>query len=172
MSTSCLERLMRGQLEGYRRLAHIIERQRNAIRTADGGALEITTREQDALVRMLASLDGQRARLLDHLLQRWMPAGQAPAVNPTLAHALAMAGDAVDDDRRTRMLCLGDELRAAIDSAKSGSAVIRTAAEALSRHVAGIQQTVHSALSRARVYGRRGHLALGSATPAAVDLKS
>jgi hypothetical protein len=166
-----LERLLVGQLDGYRRLLEVIARQREAIRTANGAALEQATRAEEPIVRVLAALDGQREQMLAHMRQRWMPhEGRTPALSRLLASAPAEVAN--DDDRRSRLLMLANHLRQAVETAKRAGSVVRSAAEALSRHVAGIQQTVHSALSRARVYERRGRLSLGAATPAAVDLKS
>lgn len=165
-----LERLLQGQLDGYRRVLGVIERQRTAIRTADAAALHTATREEESIVRVLAALDAQRGQMLAHLHRKWLPQERQ---SPTLSQILQGAPEQVADAlRRARMQALANHLRQAVDTSKSRSAVVRSAAEMLSRHIAGIQQTVHSALSRARVYGRRGKLALGAATPAAVDLKS
>jgi len=167
---SLLERLLQGQLDGYRRLLETVERQRTAIRTADGAMLEQATREEDRIVRALSGLEQQRAQAFAQLQKRWLPQERRSA---TLAHLLhAAPAQSLDAARQARLSALADRLRQAIESAKHSASVVRSAAETLSRHIAGIQQTVHSALSRAGVYGRRGKLALGAATPAALDLKS
>ncbi len=189
-----LERVLRGQLDGYTRLLAVIDRQREAIRTANPHALEQAAREQEALVRMLATIDVQATQLLG-ALQRSVGSGALgfreipvprrvgesdPALLQqarveskdalTLSRLLERAE--VDDEQRTRMLTLAADLRDKVQEAKRGGGSVRDAANALARHMAGIQQTVHSALSRARVYERRGRLNLGSAMPATVDLKS
>ena len=69
-------------------------------------------------------------------------------------------------------MTLATDLRDTIETAKRRGAVVREASAALANHIAGIQQSAHSALSRARVYERRGRLNLGATAPAAVDLKS
>ena len=169
-SLDLLERLLQGQLDGYRRILGAIERQRTAIRTADAAALDTATREEESIVRALTVLDAQRGQMLAHLHKKWMPQERRAA---TLSQILRSAPpDVADAQRRARLEALANHLRQAVETSKSRSAVVRSAAEMLSRHIAGIQQTVHSALSRARVYGRRGKLAMGAATPATVDVKS
>jgi hypothetical protein len=153
----------------------VIERQREAIRQAAPAALESAAREQDKLVRAMAAVDAQRSQLI-RVIQAGVQDGiQATAEcnvrePPTLSRLLERA--ASDDDQRVRLLGVASELREAIAAARRGSSIVRDAATALARHMAGIQQTVHSALSRARVYERRGRLNLGSSMPAALDMKS
>jgi hypothetical protein len=65
-----------------------------------------------------------------------------------------------------------DQLRSLIAEVKRQSSIVRNAAEALSRHMSGIVQTVHSALSRARVYSHRGQINLGVQLESSLDLKS
>jgi hypothetical protein len=93
-----------------------------------------------------------------------------PSNAPTLSQLLELP--VVDGDQRTRMLALAADLRDKVMAAKRAGAIVRDAASGLARHMAGIQQTVHSALSRARVYERRGRLNLGSAVTATLDMKS
>jgi hypothetical protein len=162
-----MERLLRAQLEGWRRVVTATESQREAVLAADGAALERIALEQQQVARTLSTLDLQRERLANGMQKVIAP--KSAAMLP-LTNILRAA--AVDDEQRERLASIAGELRTTIETAKRRSSIVRDAAETLSKHIAGIQQTVHSALSRARVYGRRGKLALGSATPAAVDIKS
>lgn len=162
-----LERILRAQLEGWRRMHGVIERQRDALRTADGPALEKSTLEQHQLAKSLVMLDQQRERLAAIMQKAILPECKQPAPVTQLIRRAA-----IDDEVRARLLVLADELRTTIETTRRRNAIVRDAADALTRHIAGIQQVVYSALSRARVYGRRGQLALGAATPAAVDMKS
>jgi hypothetical protein len=162
-----LERLLRTQLDGYARLLAAIERQREAIRVADPAALEQAALEQESIVRALGQIDHQRVQVISALQKHVEPAAKQ---TPTLTALLERA--AIDDERRTRLLALAADLRDKVAAAKREGGIVRDAAEALCKHMAGIQQTVHSALSRARIYERRGRLNLGSAVPATVDMKS
>ena len=162
-----MERLLRAQLEGWRRAVQVTERQREALRTADAPALERIGLEQQHIAKTLSTLDQQRERLALAMQKRMAP--KAANLLP-LTNLLAAAS--VDDAQRERLATIAAELRSTIETAKRRSSIVRDAAETLNKHIAGIQQMVHSVMSRARVYGRRGRLAMGSATPAAVDIKS
>jgi hypothetical protein len=169
---AALERLLNAQLDGYTRLLAVIERQRQAIRGANTQALEQAAREEETLVHTLATIDAQRTQVLALGFREKPARGDVTPthLSPTLSDVLEHAG--IDDDVRSRVLGLAADLREKVASAKRCGAIVRDAAAALSRHMAGIQQTVHSALSRARVYERRGRLNPGSAMPATVDMKS
>jgi hypothetical protein len=163
-----LERLLRAQLDGYTRLLVVIDRQREAIRTADPRGLDLAAREQETLVRTLSGIDGQRTQLLAALRRRVEARGatQAPTLTRMLDHP------DVNDDQRQRVLALAADLRQRVQASQRSGGIVRDAANALARHMAGIQQTVHSALNRARLYERRGRLNLGSAVPATLDMKT
>ena len=162
-----MERLLRAQLEGWRRALLATDRQREALRKADGVALEQVGLEQQQIAKTLATLDQQRERLAV-AMQKHI----APKVTNLLPLTNLLAAASADVEQRERLMSIAADLRNTIETAKHRSSIVRNAAETLNKHIAGIQQTVHSALSRARVYGRRGKLALGSAMPAAVDIKS
>ena len=162
-----LERVLRAQLEGWRRVLQVLDRQREALRAANGQELEKATLEQQQITKTMVLLDQQRDRLAAALQKHAMPEARRGVPLTQVLQRLA-----IDEDARARTLSAANELRQTIETAKRRSSIIASAAEALNKHIAGIQQVVHSALSRARVYGRRGKLALGSSTPAAVDMKS
>ena len=71
-----------------------------------------------------------------------------------------------------RLAALADQLRATVEDVRRVSAVVRKAGDALARHMSGLMQTVHSALSRARVYSRRGQLATGAQSRFSIDVTS
>ena len=85
---------------------------------------------------------------------------------------VAAIAESVDEPDRTRLLALGEQLRSTMGQVRRASSVVRAAAEALDRHMAGIVHTVQSALSRARVYGSRGRLAAGAQMHFSVDLET
>jgi len=70
------------------------------------------------------------------------------------------------------MTTLAGALREATAKVRRESSIVTAAAEALSRHMTGIMQTVNSALSRVGVYERRGRIAVGAQMDFCVDLKS
>lgn len=162
-----LERVLRAQLEGWRRALAVIDRQRDALRRADGEELRRATAEQQQITRSLALLDHQRQRLSATLREQVMP-----GVDHAVPLSQVVQRVARDQAHRDQLMALVDDLRQSMDAAKSRHSVVASAAGALEKHIAGIQQAVFAALNKTRVYGRRGKLALGQAASAAVDMRS
>jgi hypothetical protein len=78
--------------------------------------------------------------------------------------------DALDGDHGTKLAVLAAQLRSLVDQAKKENSVVRSAAESLARHMAGIVQSVTGALSGTGVYGRQGRLRDGTALASGLDL--
>ena len=153
-----LQEVLDTQAEGYRRLLVSIERQREAIRVADLEAIPGISEVQGKIVERLRTLD-----------QRREEAGRALAesmgIDPeSSVSALAAAAD--------RLEARAAELRELLDRSRSEQSLLKSAGDALARHMAGIVQSVTGALSGTGVYGRRGRLRDGAALATGIDLTS
>jgi hypothetical protein len=89
-------------------------------------------------------------------------------VEATLADIAARLGET----DRARIDQLRSELRPLIEEVRSESSVLRQAAERLSAHMAGILQSVHSALAHANVYSRGGRVTAGANVISSLDIRS
>ena len=160
-----LEKTLRALLEGQKKLLACMERKREAIRRADIGVVTETCVQEHTLIQRMSELEKHRLRLVGALTERIDPGAERPAT-------LGMIAEMLDEEPGQHLLAVGAELLDAVREVRRQSTVLRSAAEALSRHMSGIAQTVHSALSRAGVYGRAGKVALGAQMEFSVDLKS
>jgi hypothetical protein len=73
---------------------------------------------------------------------------------------------------RARLDLVRSELRRTIEETQRESGVVRQATERLSAHMAGIMQSVHSALAHAKVYSRGGAITIGPNVVSTLDIKS
>lgn len=149
--------------DGYARLVAQIRARREAIRSADFARFAQLGASESSLVAELAELD--RARIAE---ARAVATRLALAPDASLGAISARLGVT----EQARMDLLRSELRTLIETTRSESSVVRQAAERLSAHMAGILQTVHSALAHANVYSRGGRIAVGANVLSSLDLRS
>lgn len=159
-----LEQLLAGQLADYRALLRCVERKRQAVRTADVQAVDGLCRQEAVVIQRLRAREEKRLALVIRL-----GGDQASREEPPTLLQLAQH---LDDPRRNRLLALADELRESAARLRREHSVVRSASESLSQHLNGLMQSMQSALSRAGIYGRRGHVAAGAQLQFKVDLKS
>jgi predicted signal transduction protein with EAL and GGDEF domain len=162
---AALEAALRGLIEAHDRLLALLERKREAIRSADLAALSAMAGDEQREIERIITLDAQRVEAI-RALAAWLKRPAAPA--PTVSEIAAAAGEPAGP----RLAALGAQLRDRLIEAHRASSVLRAAAEALSRHMTGLIQTVQSALSRARVYGQRGRIDPGAQVQFALDIRS
>ena len=160
-----LEKTLRALLEGQKKLLGCMERKREAIRRADLGLVTEICIQENTLTQRMSELEKHRLWLVGALTEQIDPSAERPAT-------LGMIAEMLEEEPCRRLLAIGAELRDAVREVRRQSTVLRSTAEALARHMSGIAQTVHSALSRAGVYGRAGKVALGAQLEFSVDLKS
>lgn len=161
-----LEKMIQTQLEQHGQLLETIRSKREALRHADVKTIiELTDREKH-LVEQVAEVDRHRTKLVQRLTLAIDRDAEKPLTISELAEALE--GELVAD----RLLALAGQLREIVQTVRKESSVVRNAADALSRHLGGVMQQVHSALSRARVYSKSGHIAVGAQLQSSVDLKT
>jgi FlgN protein len=162
---SILEAMLRAQLDGHGRLRACIKRKREAIRTADIDGVTTICGEENSLIQRLGELEKRRLELIGRITQHFRPSAARPM---SLAEIAESAGPSL----ATRLTAFASQLKDLIGEVRRESSVVRSAAEALTRHMGGIVQTVNAALSRARVYGQRGRIIAGTQLYSSVDLRS
>ena len=86
--------------------------------------------------------------------------------------ALTAIVERLPEAEGTRLAARAAELRELVHRSRREQSVVKAAGDALSRHMAGIVQSVSGALSGTGVYGRRGRLRDGVPVVAGLDLTS
>lgn len=160
-----LDQNLRAQLAAHRRLLECITACREALRRADLDQVSSACEQEHAIAHELGELEKARLALVGTLTQRLAPQAARPLGVGEIAAALGGPAG-------TKLAAVAGELRGAVEDVGRRSAVVRRAAEALSRHMAGLMQIVYGALGRARVYGRRGRLESGEPGQFCVDVRT
>ena len=153
------------QHEGHRALRDLIRRKRDAIRTADIAAITTLCEQEQSVAKRVSDIEKHRLDAVGRITERLAPDSPRPL-------SLREIADAVGEPLKPKLLDLADTLREEIEVVRRESSIVTAAAESLSRHMAGLVQTVQGALSRVGVYERRGRIAVGSQMDFSVDLKS
>ena len=147
----------------YTQLLALIRSRRDAIRAADFQRFSQLSDGESRLLAMIAELD--RARTDE---ARSVATRLALPADASLSDIGARLGD-VD---RARLDVVRSELRPLSEEVRRESGIVRQAAERLSAHMAGILQSVHSALAHANVYSRGGRIAVGANVISSLDIRS
>ena len=156
-----LQGILDTQAEGYRRLLTSIDRQREAIRQADLESVPTIAEVQQKIV--------ERLRILD---ERREVAGRELAIELGVdpESTLRSLVERLPAERGDRLSVRAAELRELVEKARHEQSVVKTAGDALARHMAGLVQRVAGTLSGTGVYGRRGMLRDGAPVVAGIDL--
>jgi hypothetical protein len=162
---TALERILRRQLEDHERMLACLQRNREAVRRADMEAIRFVCQEQNSIAQQMAEVEKSRLTVVGRLTEILQPQASAPL-------SVSQIAEAVGEPAGHRLTGLAGQLRVAVGEVRRTSSVVRTAADALARHMSGLMQTVQSALSRARVYSHRGRLATGAQSRFSIDLTS
>ena len=160
-----LEQILQGQQQQYQKLGQLIQRKREAIRQADMNAIADLCQQENTIAQQVTEMEKVRLMLTGELTQALVPTASRP-------FSLSEVAQAIDEPGRSRLLQVSQSLRATIEEVRAASGIVRAAADALSRHMGGLLQTVQSALSRARVYSDQGRIANGAQYQFCLDLKS
>jgi hypothetical protein len=160
-----LERILRRQLEEHQRMLACMERNREAVRRADMEAIKHVCQEQNSIAQQLSELEKSRLTVVGRLTGSLQPQAAVPL-------SVSQIAEAVGEPAGRRLTVLAGQLRTTVEEVRRASTVVRTAADALARHMAGLMQTVHSVLTRARVYSHRGRLAMGAQARFSIDVTS
>jgi hypothetical protein len=136
---------------------------REAVRRADFASLAALEKSDAANGARIAELERARAAECSQLAVRL-------ALPPKAS--LAEISARLSESDRARLDLVRSELRSVLEEVQREGGVVRQATERLSAHMAGILQTVHSALAHAKVYSRQGVVALGPNVVSSLDIKS
>jgi hypothetical protein len=158
-----LEQILHRQLEHHQRMLECMERNREAVRRADMEAITRVCQEQNSIAQQLSELEKSRLAVVGRLTECLQPQAAAPL-------SVSQIAEAVGEPAGGRLLALAGQLRTTVQELRRMSSVVRTAAEALARHMSGLMQTVHSVLTRARVYSHRGRLTPGAQARFSIDV--
>lgn len=153
------------QLEKHRMLERCVEQKHQAIRLAHIEQVTHICEEENEIVQSLGELEKARLALTGTLTELNRPDSEKPL---TISEIADIAGE----ERGMRLREIKAELNKLLMDIRKRSSVVRLAMEKLNQHMIGIKQIVHSALSRAGVYGSRGQVALGAQLEFNVDIKS
>ena len=160
-----LEGILKGQLDGHQQLLELIQQNRDAVRQARMDLIHDLCRRQNTVGQRLAEFEKQRLVLVGVITKNLEPDAKQPLkVDEIVAH--------VDDGAAELLSALAHQLRPVVEQVRHESSIVRQAADALSRHMSGVMQAVHSLLSRAQVYGRSGEMDVGAPVRTCVDVTS
>lgn len=153
------------QLEKHRMLERCVEQKHQAIRLAHIEQVTHICEEENEIVQSLGELEKARLVLTGTLTELNCPDSENPLT-------ISQIADIAGEERGMRLRKIRAELNKLVIDIRKSSSVVRLAMEKLNQHMIGIKQIVHSALSRAGVYGSRGQVALGAQLEFNVDIKS
>lgn len=160
-----IEQILREATDLNRDLLACITESQQCLRNADTPRLAACLKRERDLVNTIDGLEQRRK-----------------VVAATLATALGLASEgeirlghlaeALGEPSRSRLLELGEDLRAGIVQVREAGGVLRESCEALLGHVSGLLQSIHAGLSRTKVYGRDGRIGIGAAACGGLDLRT
>jgi multidrug efflux pump subunit AcrA (membrane-fusion protein) len=161
-ATRLLE-ILEATLAVQREILAGIRARREAVRRADFAELALLEKGESPLALRMQELERARVAELAQLTIRLALPPKSP---------LADIAARLPEPDRARLDLVRSELRGAIADIQRESGVVRQASERLSAHMAGILQSVHSALAHAKVYSRGGVIAIGPNVISTLDIKS
>ena len=160
-----LESNLISQFEKHRMLQKCVERKHQAVRLSQIDQVTLICTEENEIVQSLGELEKVRLALTGTLTELIRPDAPEPLTISEIA-------DFADADHARRLLKIRAALNKLVMEIRKDSSAVRIAMEKLNQHMIGIKQIVHSALSRAGVYGSRGQVAIGAQLEFNVDIKS
>ena len=144
-------------------LVGLLAARREAVRRADFTRFGAIDDSERRILAEVADLDRRRVEAARGLAVRLALPQEA-----TLAEIAAR----LSSEDAARIDAARGALRELVERVRRESGVLRQAVERLSAHMAGVLQSVHSALAQASVYSRAGRLATGATVLSSVDVRS
>lgn len=167
---AAMEHILRAQTDAHRKLLSCLDRKREAVRTVRIDMVGVICDEERQIILSVSEMEAQRIELARRIVDGpKVPLATVSSAPPVPLSAIL---EVADEEARVRLEAVAAELREVAMEVRKRSSTVRAAAESLARHMSGVMQTVHSALSRAGVYGRQGAPAMGAQTQYSVDLRS
>ncbi|MSR41955.1 MAG: hypothetical protein EXS10_08675 [Phycisphaerales bacterium] len=151
------------QHELYGSVQRLLIERKDAVCGADLARYSRLAMEEQRALAEVFELDTRRTALATELATRMgLPKG---------ASILEIAAG-LPEASRARLETLRALLKQRMEETRHEGSVLRAAAERLAQHMAGVIQTVRSALAQTGVYGRHGRVALGATVSSTIDLRS
>lgn len=147
--TAALESVLQQQVQAHEALLSLLERRRQAMRTADTRAVNELCALENEKVQAISELEKQRLTLVAKLTL---------AIDPTAAEPMRMGelAERLPEPARGRLLVLRHQLMQRMARVREASSVARRAAEALMKHVHGLVQTIGVLSTGVSTYSQQG----------------
>jgi hypothetical protein len=159
-----LERVLLGLLAEERRLAALAAQHREALRRADGKAIERISAERSLVHDRIAALHQERA-----VIVRAMAAEAGLDTEPArLAELLPL----LPAEQAAPLATLAARLRETVAASRQEHGVLREASEALGRHLAGVMSRIAELRDAGRTYTARGRIAAAGPVLSTLDIRS
>lgn len=149
-SLNTLDRLCREQLGLHDELSELMDRKREALKSADADRMTELSDLENQRVQRLAEVEKMRLEVVARLTQRVKP----DATEPMRMHELAACFPGPTGER---LMSLRDELVGRMQTVQGKARQARAATESLLRHVSGVVQQVGAIATGVQTYGRTGH---------------
>jgi len=156
-----LESLIDALTVVHQRMLIETQTHREAIRKADGNAVEQAAARQAELLSRLGDLEGKRRELV---AMHPIP-GRAP-MSVTLSDLIALASL----EKREALHAAAGELRQLMRTVQQEHQTLAAATKSLLAHMEGLMRQVGRTLSHAQTYGRKGIVEPGPTVVSALDL--
>jgi hypothetical protein len=141
---------------------------REAIRKADGAAVQATAERQAVIAKELGTLDQRRRELVARAC------GQFPGLTgkPSVAITLTDLTTCVGGTQRGRLVTAAADLKKLISRVHEQTSTIKAATVSLVAHMEGLMRQVGRQLSHAGTYSNRGFVEPGGMVVSALDLST
>jgi len=163
-----IDRLERAIIEldaRHDELLALLEQKRRAIARADADAILECCRQESRTIEGIRAIEARRQSIVREV-------ALAIGANDPGALAVEQIAAHASPEQAERLLAASRPVKGKIERLRQRSAVLKQAAEALSRHMSGVMQSVHAAMAQTRVYGRQGRLSPAGGVPSMLDLTS
>ncbi len=144
-----LEHVLREQLAANEALLSLLNRKREAMKTADQALMLQCCELEQEKVHLLGELEKQRLQLV---------AALTLAVEPDAAEPLRLAelAQRMEEPARSRLLVLRAQLVERMTQVRDQTRITHRALESLQRHMQGLMMTVGALCSGVATYGANG----------------
>jgi hypothetical protein len=144
-----VETVLAKQLESHEQLRTIIAMKHQALRQAKHQLVRDCTLQENRHLQAIAELEKQRITIVAELTLAFDAQAQAPMALTDIAMRL-------DEPQRGRLLVQRQQLRSLMEQVRDEAGKAQRTAEAVTRHMTGLIQTVSNAMSGSGAYGRQG----------------
>jgi hypothetical protein len=161
-----LDWLLDSFADQHEELLRHTQSQRDAIRKADGSAVQSASDGQTEVVAALGRLEQRRRELVASACQRYA----ALATKRTTDITLTDLARCVDEPQRSALVRKANDLKALIASVHQQTSTIKSATTSLLAHMEGLMRQVGRQLSHAGTYSSRGYVEPGGIVVSALDV--